>query len=65
MSIFDYMASAELFATEGRSGLRYRRFAHAAEAVGYAIERLPAKALAGSSLTVKDERYNAADRRTL
>ena len=50
MSSFDYAASAELFATEGRSGLRYRRFAYAAEAIGYAIEKLPAKVLAGSSL---------------
>src|SRR6516165_3615902 len=47
MSTFDYMASAELFAAEGRSGLRYRRFAQAAEAIGYAIEKLPAKVLRG------------------
>jgi hypothetical protein len=60
MSTFDDMASAEVFTAEGRSGLRYWRFAQAAEAIGYAIEKLPAKVLAGSSLTVKDERYNAA-----
>jgi hypothetical protein len=33
MSTFDYMASAELFAAEDRSGLRYWRFAQAAEAI--------------------------------
>jgi hypothetical protein len=65
MSTFDYAASAELFAAEGRSGLRYRRFARAAEAIGYAIEKLPAKVLAGSSLHVNDERYNAAQIRAL
>jgi hypothetical protein len=47
MSSFDYTASNELFAAEGRSGLRYRRFADAAEAIGYAIEKLPAKVLRG------------------
>jgi len=57
MSCFDYTASTELFAAEGRLGLRYRRFAHAAEAIGYAIEMLPAKVFPGSSLHVHDERY--------
>jgi hypothetical protein len=65
MSTFDYAASAELFAAEGRSGLRYRRFAQAAEAIGYAIEKLPANALAGASLQVNDQRYNAAQIRAL
>jgi hypothetical protein len=35
MFTFDYTASAELFATQGRSGFRYRRFAQAAEAIRY------------------------------
>jgi hypothetical protein len=65
MSIFDYAASAELFAAKGRSGLRYRRFAQAAEAIGYAIEKLPAKVLTGTSLEVNDERYNATQIRAL
>ena len=54
-----YTASAELFAAQGRSGLRYRRFAQAAEATRYAIEKLPPKVLSGTSLEVNDERYNA------
>jgi hypothetical protein len=59
MSTFDYSASAQLFAAQGRSGLRYRRFAQAAEAIRYAIEKLPAEVLTTTSLEVKDERYNA------
>ena len=59
MSTFDYSASAELFATHGRSGLRYWRFAQAAEAIRYAIEKLPPKVISGTSLEVNDVRYNA------
>jgi hypothetical protein len=59
MSDFDYTASAGLFAAKGRSGLRYRRFAQAAEAIRYAIEKLPRKVFLGTSLEVNDERYNA------
>jgi hypothetical protein len=65
MSSFDYTASAELFAAEGRSGLRYRRFAHAAETIGCAIGKLPVKVLAGLSLHVNDEHYNAMQIRAL
>ena len=59
MSTFDYTASAELFALQARSGIRYQRFAQATEAIRHAIERLPPKVLAGSSIEVKDQRYNA------
>jgi hypothetical protein len=65
MSTFDYEASAGLFAAQGRSGLRYRRFDRAAEAIRYAIEKLPAKELSGTSLEVNDERYNATQIRAL
>jgi hypothetical protein len=65
MSTFDFAAPAELFAAQGRSGLRYRRFAQAAEAIRYAIEKLPAKALTSTSIEVNDERYNAAQIRAL
>jgi len=58
MATFDYTASAELFAAKGRSGLRYRRFARAAEAIRYAVEELPTKVF-GASLEVNGERYNA------
>jgi hypothetical protein len=50
---------------KGRSGLRYRRFPQAAEAIRYAIERLPRKVFLGTSLEVNDERYNAAQIRAL
>jgi hypothetical protein len=65
MSSFDYAASAGLFAVQGRSGLRYRRFDRAAEAIRYAIEKLPPKALSGTSLEVNDARYSAAEIRAL
>jgi len=65
MATFDYDASAELFAARGHAGIRYQRFTNAAEAIRYAIEKLPSKVLAGSSLEVKDQRYNAAQIRAL
>ena len=65
MSTFDYAASAELYAAHGRSGLRYRRFTRAAEAIRYAIEKLPPKVLLGTSLEVNAERYDASQIRAL
>jgi hypothetical protein len=65
MSTFDYRAPAELFAAHSRSGLRYQRFTQAAEAIRYAIEKLPPKVLAASSMQVDDERYNAEQIRAL
>ncbi len=65
MSTFDYTAPAELFAAQSRSGLRYRRFAQAAEAIRYAIEKLPANVLTSTSLVVNVERYNAPQSRAL
>jgi hypothetical protein len=65
MPTFDYEASAELFAARGHPGIRYQRFTQAAEAIRYAIEKLPPKVLAGSSLEVNDQRYNAAQIRAL
>jgi hypothetical protein len=65
MSTYDYEASAELFAARGHSGVRYQRFDQAAESIRHAIEKLPPKVLAGSSIEVKDRRYNAAQIREL
>ena len=48
MKEFDYSAPAELFAGHGRSGLRYRRFTKSAEAIRYAMEKLPAAALSAT-----------------
>jgi len=65
MSSFDYTASAGLFSAKGRSGLRHRRFPHAAEAIRYAIEKLPPRVFSGTSLEVNRERYNAEQIRAL
>jgi hypothetical protein len=65
MSEFDYTATAELFAAHGRTGLRYRRFPKSAEAIRYAVEKLPAAALSAASLEVDDHRYGAAEIRAL
>jgi hypothetical protein len=59
MSNFDYSAPAELFAAHGRVGLRYRRFSKAAEAIRYAVERLPGDALPATSIEVDNECYDA------
>jgi hypothetical protein len=58
MSDFDYTASAGLFAAKGRSGLRYRRFPQAADAIRYAIEKLPRKVFLGTSLEVSGSTRN-------
>ena len=44
---FDYSAAAELFPTRNWKSRRqgYRRFAHAADAIRFAIEELPSDAL--------------------
>jgi hypothetical protein len=65
MSDFDYTTSAGLFSAKGRSGLRYRRFPQAAEAIRYAIEKLPPRVFYGTSLEVNRERYSAEQIRAL
>ena len=65
MSNFDYAAPAELFAAHGRTGLRYRRFSKAAEAIRYAVERLPGEALPATSIEVHAERFDAKQIRAL
>jgi hypothetical protein len=65
MTEFDYTAPAELFAAHGRVRLRYRRFTRSAEAIRYAVELLPAAALAQTSIEVEDHRYGAAEIREL
>jgi hypothetical protein len=65
MSHFDYSAPAELFAAHGRVGLRYRRFSNAAEAIRYAVERLPGEARLTTSIEVDDERFDAKQIRAL
>jgi hypothetical protein len=65
MSTFDDMASAEMFAAKGRSGLRYRRFIRAADATKDAVEELTPKGCSNTSLDVNDECYNATEIRAL
>jgi len=66
---FDYSAEAELYPTRNRKPRRqsigsrqpigYRRFAHAADAIRFAIEDLPAEFLLGAFLEVDEERYDS------
>lgn len=65
MMNFDYSAPAELYAAHGRKGLRYRRFSKAAEAIQYAVEKLPGEALPATSIEVDRERYDAEQIRAL
>jgi hypothetical protein len=65
MSEFHYTAPAELFAAQGRRGLRYRRFLRAADAIRYAVEKLPADVLLSARLEVEQRRYDANQIRAL
>jgi hypothetical protein len=65
MTEFDYTAPAELYAAHGRTGLRYRRFPKSADAIRYAVEKLPAAALAATAIEVHERRYDAAEIRAL
>jgi hypothetical protein len=69
MAEFDYDAEAELFPTRRRMPRRqplgYKRFEHAAQAIRFAIEDLPAELLNGAFLEVDERRYNSDEIRRL
>ena len=64
-----YDASAELFMPRRKGGPRrpisYRRFATAAEAIGFAVEDFPAIRTLGAWMQVGDERFDSDDIRRL
>lgn len=63
MGEFDYKATAELFPTRKRlprrQPLGYRRFAHAAEAIRFAMEELSPDLLSGAFLEVEEQRFDS------
>ena len=66
---FDYKAAAELFSSKNiriqSRVVKYLRFQQAAEAIRYAIEKLPADVLLGAYLEVDENRYDCRAIRAL
>jgi hypothetical protein len=66
---FDYKAPAELFSSKNirikSRVVKYLRFQHAAEAIRFAIEKLPADVLLGANLEVDEKRYDCRGMRSL
>lgn len=69
MATFDFSDEAELYPSRARASRRqpvgYKRFAHAADAIKFAIEELPPEALVGAYLEVGEERFDGQDIRRL
>lgn len=67
--LFDYSTEAELFSFRLRNSrhqrLRYRRFAHAADAIRFAIETLSPQLLIGAYLEVDEVRFEGTEIRRL
>ena len=63
---FDYSSPAELYLSKrGRRHTEYRRFATAAEAIGYAVEELRALRSLTAWMQVGDERFSGEEIQTL
>lgn len=66
---FDYQATAELFPGKNHRArsrvLKYMRFNHAADAIRFAVERLPTEVFPGAYLEVNEKRYDCREIRRL
>jgi hypothetical protein len=66
---FDFHATAELFTNKSfrlRSRVvKYMRFNHAADAIRFAIEQLPADVFLGACLEANEQRYDSRGIRRL
>jgi hypothetical protein len=69
MDNFDFDAPAEIFASRGRRAsprsMTFHRFSTGAEAIRHAMEVLPPDVLAGTVMESNEERFGAAEIRSL